>query len=73
MKIVMLLDDVLCEGKISKWSWFTSLVSMAIHPTRWGQWKYFTVTDIKGNPRYENWDYIHVPVSKILWENFRDY
>ena len=73
MKISMYLDGVLCEGKISRWAWFTSLISIAIHPTCWGKWKYFTITNIKGNSQYEKWDYINIPIENIVWKNFRNY
>ena len=73
MKIQMYLDDVLCNGKISKIDWFRSLLSIALYPTNWGKWKYFKVTNIKGNPLYESWDYIHVPVENIDWKFLRFY
>ena len=71
MKIQMTLDDVLCEGYISKLNWFKALFSVALHPNDWLKWKYFKVTNIKGNPLYESWDYINVPIENIKWENLR--
>ena len=71
MTIQMYLDDVLCEGYISKFNWFKALFSIALYPTNWVKWEYFKVTDIKGNPKYETWDYIYVPIEDIKWENLR--
>lgn len=73
MKIQMYLDDVLCEGEISKINQFHSLISMALHPTDWGKWRYFKVTNIKGNFMYESWDYIRVYAGDINWNFLRFY
>lgn len=66
MKIQMYLDDVLCEGEISKINWFCGFLSIALHPTNRGKWQYFKVTNIKGNPKYKSWNYIHIRAEKFL-------
>lgn len=66
MKIQMYLDDVLCEGEISKINWFRGFLSIALHPTNQGKWQYFKVTNIKGNPKYKSWNYIHIRAEKFL-------
>ncbi len=70
MKIQMYLDGILCDGKISKIDWFRSLFSIALHSTNWDRWEYFKITNIKGNPQYESWDYINVPAENINWKFF---
>lgn len=67
MKIKMRLDGVICTGTITRIDLLKVLFSMFLHFNRKDKWTYLKIRNIKGNPRYENWDYIFCHFDDIVF------
>lgn len=64
MKVEFFVDNhQLYEGKLSRWSWLRSYISIKIHPNKPGRWIYLKIKNPRGLGnvhKYDTWKIINI-------------
>lgn len=68
MKVKVKIDNTICSGTLNKKDLFVSLASMFFHFNEPDEWIFFKIKNIKGNPKYETWNFIYVTFNDIIFE-----
>ena len=64
MKVQFFVDNhQLCEGRLSRWSWLRSYISIKMNPNNSGRWIYLKIRNPKGLGSvhtYDTWKVLNI-------------
>jgi len=71
MKMKVMIDEISCDCQFSAWSWIRTFISILIHPEHPEKWYLLEVTNIKGNPKYEDYTSMLIHPQNFDWKEIR--